>query len=79
MKSDATAQALHAAFDRAALENRELQRLKASGRPWACLDFNPERLSESVLVPPVGGPADRVDAVPAADAAAHEPALGAAR
>lgn len=44
MKRDATAYALHAAFDRAALEQRELQRLKASGKPWAALDFNPERL-----------------------------------
>jgi hypothetical protein len=41
-KSDA---AVRAAFACAELEQRELQRLRASGRPYACLDFHPERLA----------------------------------
>jgi hypothetical protein len=36
---------LHAAFARAEREQRELRRLKATGQPWACLDFHPARLS----------------------------------
>ena len=35
---------LDAAFARAAREQRELQRLRANGEPWACLDYHPERL-----------------------------------
>jgi hypothetical protein len=67
--------ALQRAFARAAAEAEELRRLKASGKPWACLDFG----REPVLVPPVGSPADRVDAGTAADGAANESALVAAR
>jgi hypothetical protein len=63
---------LHNAFARAAAEDAELRRLKASGRPWACLDFG--RDTESVLVPPVGSPTSRIEAVPAADGAADESA-----
>ena len=43
-RSNVNTNGLHAAFARAAREQRELQRLKASGKPFACLDFHPERL-----------------------------------
>jgi len=36
---------LRDAFARAEREHRELQRLKASGKPYAALDFHPERLT----------------------------------
>ena len=36
-----------AAFERAEREQRELRRLRESGRPFPGLDFHPERLSET--------------------------------
>lgn len=41
-KYDQHARRMNAAFARAAREDAELRRLKASGTPWACLDFHPE-------------------------------------
>lgn len=38
-RAEANANGLNAAFARAAREQRELQRLKASGKPFACLDL----------------------------------------
>jgi hypothetical protein len=38
-KPDTGLQRLNAAFDRAAREQEELRRLKASGAPFACIDF----------------------------------------
>ena len=35
---------MHAAFARAAREDAELRRLKATGKPFAALDFHPELL-----------------------------------
>jgi hypothetical protein len=60
---------------------RELQRLKASGKQWACLDFHPELLDRSstqaVLDPTPPGVPDRVDATPTDRAARDAAALAA--
>jgi hypothetical protein len=45
--AEVSAYALNAAFARAAREQRELQRLRASGTPFACLDYHPELLGKS--------------------------------
>lgn len=70
---------IHAAFRRAAREQRELMRLKASGRPWACLDFHPELLDQPALVRTPARVTDGVDAAAADDVAAHTTALAAER
>jgi hypothetical protein len=60
-KYERNARRMDAAFARAAREDAELRRLKASGTPWACLDFRPELIgSEPVadVASDTGAPLD---------------------
>jgi hypothetical protein len=75
---------LHAAFARAAREQEQLRQLKASGKQWACLDFQPELPDSSTQVVLDATPArvavpGGLDANVAGDGAADASALAAAR